>query len=98
MINCELTRIQFNAFLDKKFIYNSRPFMHYLSDYNYSIKDNIKKSLKSFLDFIWDDMMITRNANFDMKFINRELTKYVLDEIPLNRYICTLKYFRYLKK
>ena len=98
MINCELTGIQFNAYLDKRFIYNSRPLMYYLSDYNYSRKDNIKKSLKTFLDFVRDDMIITHNANFDMKFINRELTKYGLDEIPLNRCICTLKYFRNLKK
>ena len=70
MINCELTGIQFNAYLDKRFIYNSRPLMYYLSDYNYSRKDNIKKSLKTFLDFVRDDMIITHNANFDMKFIN----------------------------
>ena len=98
MINCELTGIQFNAYLDKRFIYNSKPLMYYLSDYNYSRKDNIKKSLKTFLDFVGDDMIITHNANFDMKFINRELNKYGLDEIPLNRCICTLKYFRSLKK
>ena len=98
MINSELTGIQFNAYLDQRFIHNSRPLMYYLSDYNYSRKDNIKKSLKTFLDFVKDDMIITHNANFDMKFINRELNKYCLDEIPLNRCICTLKYFRNLKK
>ena len=98
MINSELTGIQFNAYLDKRFIQNARPLMYYLSDYNYSRKDNIKKSLKTFLNFVRDDMIITHNANFDMKFINRELNKYGLDEIPLDRCICTLKYFRNLKK
>ena len=98
MINGELTGIQFNSYLDKRFIYNSKPLLYYLSDYNYSRKDNIKKSLKTFLDFVKNDMIITHNANFDMKFINRELNKYGLEEIPLNRCICTLKYFRNLKK
>ena len=97
MINGELTGMQFNAYLDKRF-YESKPLMYYLSDYNYSRKDNIKKSLKTFLDFVKDDMIITHNAGFDMKFINRELNKYGLKEIPLNRCICTLKYFRNLKK
>ena len=97
MINGELTGIQFNAYLDKRF-YNSQPLMYYLSDYNYSRKDNIKKSLKTFLDFVKDDMIITHNASFDMKFINRELNKFGLEEIPLNRCICTLKYLRNLKK
>ena len=98
MINCELTGMQFNAYLDKRFILNTRPLMYYLSDYNYSRKDNIKKSLRTFLDFVKDDMIITHNASFDMKFINRELNKYGLEEIPLNKCICTLKYFRNLKK
>ena len=97
MIKGELTGMQFNAYLDKRF-YESKPLMYYLSDYNYSRKDNIKKSLKTFLDFVKDDMIITHNAGFDMKFINRELNKYGLKEIPLNRCICTLKYFRNLKK
>ena len=97
MIKGELTGIQFNAYLNKRF-YNSQPLMYYLSDYNYSRKDNIKKSLKTFLDFVRDDMIITHNAGFDMKFINRELSKYGLEEIPLNRCICTLKYLRNLKK
>ena len=97
MIKGELTGMQFNAYLDKRF-YDSQPLMYYLSDYNYSRKDNIKKSLQTFLDFVKDDMIITHNASFDMKFINRELNKFGLDTIPLNRCICTLKYFRNLKK
>ena len=97
MIKGELTGMQFNAYLDKRF-YDSMPLMYYLSDYNYSRKDNIKKSLQTFLDFVKDDMIITHNASFDMKFINRELNKYGLETIPLNRCICTLKYFRNLKK
>ena len=98
MINGELTGLQFNAYLDKRFVQNYRPLMYYLSDYNYSRNDNIKKSLKTFLDFVGDDMIVTHNADFDMKFINRELIKWGLNEIPLDRCICTLKYFRNLKK
>ena len=98
MINSELTGMQFNAYLDQRFNLNTMPLMYYLSDYNYSRKDNIKKSLRTFLDFVKDDMIITHNASFDMKFINRELNKYGLEEIPLNRCICTLKYYRNLKK
>ena len=52
IVNGELTGIQFNAYLHKRFADNSRPLMYYLSDYNYSRVDNIKKSLETFLSFV----------------------------------------------
>ena len=98
MINGELTGIQFNAYLNKRFNENSRPLMYYLADYNYSRKDNIKKSLETFLDFVSDSIVITHNALFDMKFINAELKKYGLRQIPLGQCLCTLRILRNLKK
>lgn len=98
MINGELTGIQFNAYLNKRFNNNTKPLMYYLSDYNYSRKDNIKKSLETFLSFVSDSIVITHNALFDMKFINKELKKYELPEIPLCQCFCTLKMFNNLKK
>ena len=98
MINCELTGIQFNAYLNKRFTDNNQPIMYYLSEYNYSRNNNIKKSLETFLDFVSDSIVITHNASFDMKFINFELKKWGLREIPLNQCICTLKILRNLKK
>ena len=75
MINGELTGIQFNAYLNKRFKESTSPLMYYLSDYNYSRKDNIKKSLETFLSFVSDSIIITHNALFDMKFINEELKR-----------------------
>ena len=98
MINGELTGIQFNAYLNKRFKESTMPLMYYLSDYNYSRKDNIKKSLETFLSFVSDSIIITHNALFDMKFINEELKRWSLPEIPLSHCICTLKILKNLKK
>ena len=98
MLNGELTGIQFNAYLNRRFNENYVPLMYYLSDYNYSRKDNVKKSLETFLDFVSDSIIITHNALFDMKFINAELKKYGLRQIPLGQCICTLRMLRNLKK
>ena len=98
MINGELTGIQFNAYLNKRFKESTSPLMYYLSDYNYSRKDNIKKSLETFLSFVSDSIIITHNALFDMKFINEELKRWSLPEIPLSQCICTLKILKNLKK
>lgn len=98
MINGELTGIQFNAYLNRRFNDHSVPLMYYLSDYNYSREDNVKKSLETFLDFVSDSIVITHNALFDMKFINAELKKYGLRQIPLGQCICTLRILRNLKK
>ena len=98
MINKELTGIQFNAYLNKRFTNNTRPLMYYLSDYNYSRDNNIKKSLETFLSFVSDSIIITHNALFDMKFINEELKRCGLPQIPLGQCICTLKILKNLKK
>ena len=98
MINGELTGIQFNAYLNRRFNEHSLPLMYYLSDYNYSRKDNVRKSLETFLDFVSDSIVITHNALFDMKFINAELKKYGLRQIPLGQCLCTLRILRNLKK
>ena len=98
MINGELTGIQFNAYLNKRFNERSRPLMYYLADYNYSRKDNVKKSLETFLEFVSDSIVITHNALFDMKFINAELKRYGLRQIPLGQCLCTLRILRNLKK
>ena len=98
MINNELTGIQFNAYLHKRFTNNTRPLMYYLSDYNYSRDNNIKKSLETFLSFVSDSIIITHNALFDMKFINEELKRCGLPQIPLGQCICTLKILKNLKK
>ena len=98
MINTELTGIQFNAYLHKRFSDNTRPLMYYLSDYNYSRENNIKKSLETFLEFVSDSIIITHNALFDMKFINAELKRCGLKQIPLSQCICTLRILRNFKK
>ena len=98
MINSELTGIQFNAYLHKRFNKSTKPLMYYLSEYNYSREDNIKKSLETFLSFVSDSIIITHNALFDMKFINEELKRCSLPEIPLGQCICTLKILKNLKK
>ncbi len=98
MINTELTGIQFNAYLHKRYSDNTRPLMYYLSDYNYSRENNIKKSLETFLEFVSDSIIITHNALFDMKFINAELKRCGLKQIPLSQCICTLKILRNFKK
>ena len=98
MINGELTGIQFNAYLHNRQPGRPRPLLYYLADYNYSRKDNIKKSLITFLNFVNECTVITHNAAFDMKFINAELERCELPIIPVEKCICTLNVFRNLKK
>ena len=98
MINCELTGIQFNAYLNRRFKDKTKPIMYYLSEYNYSRNNNLKKSLETFLEFVSDSIIITHNALFDMKFINSELKRCGLREIPYDQCVCTLKFLKNLKK
>ena len=95
MINCELTGIQFNAYLNKRFTDNNQPIMYYLSEYNYSRNNNIKKSLETFLDFVSDSIVITHNATFNMKFINininpKDLHQGIIDVIVYGRVVAKM--------
>jgi len=47
-----------------------------------------------FIDFVGDATLIAHNAKFDMKFINAELKKAGLPEVPLNQSLDTLEIAR----
>jgi len=47
-----------------------------------------------FIDFVGDATLIAHNAKFDMKFINAELKKVGLPEVPLNQSLDTLEIAR----
>jgi DNA polymerase-3 subunit epsilon len=48
------------------------------------------KVAQSFLDFIGDGILVIHNAQFDMKFINAELSWIKLDTLPMERVIDSL--------
>lgn len=52
------------------------------------------KVYKDFLEFIGDSPLVIHNAEFDMKFINSELSKISCPLLPLSRTIDTLKIAR----
>lgn len=45
---------------------------------------------QDFLDFVGDSPLVAHNAKFDMGFINAELRRMRMDEIPEHRFIDTL--------
>ena len=107
MINMELTGIQFHAYFNDDIkeankdenenymnIMEKNDFLFYLSNYFMERKDNNKKLLKQLLNFIGESMVICHNVLFIMKFINKELKRYNLPEIPNNKCICTLRMMR----
>ena len=47
-----------------------------------------------FLAFIGKDTLVIHNADFDMQFLNAELTHHKRKEIPESQAFCTLKYAR----
>jgi len=107
IINMELTGIQFNAFFNDDIketninenenymnMIEKNEYLLYLSNYFIERKDNNKKLLKQLLNFIGESMIICHNVLFVMKFINKELKRYNLPEIPINKCICTLRMMR----
>ena len=107
MINMELTGIQFHAYFNDDIkeankdenenymnMTDKNDYLFYLSNYFMERKDNNKKLLKQLLDFIGESMVICHNVLFIMKFINKELKRYNLPEIPNNKCICTLRMMR----
>ena len=107
MINMELTGIQFHAYFNDDIkeankdenenymnMTDKNDYLFYLSNYFMERKDNNKKLLKHLLNFIGESMVICHNVLFIMKFINKELKRYNLPEIPNNKCICTLRMMR----
>ena len=107
MINMELTGIQFHAYFNDDIketnkdenenymnITENNDFLFYLSNYFMDREDNNKKLLKQLLNFIGESMVICHNVLFIMKFLNNELKRYALPEIPFNKCICTLRMMR----
>jgi DNA polymerase III epsilon subunit-like protein len=107
MINMELTGIQFHAYFNDDIkeankdenenymnMIDKNDYLFYLSNYFMERKDNNKKLLKQLLNFIGESMVICHNVLFIMKFINKELKRYNLPEIPNNKCICTLRMMR----
>ena len=107
MINMELTGIQFHAYFNDDIkeankdenenymnMTDKNDYLFYLSNYFMERKDNNKKLLKQLLNFIGESMVICHNVLFIMKFINKELKRYNLPEIPNNKCICTLRMMR----
>ena len=104
IINCELTGIQFHSYFKnengkiKDYINTknseNNSFFYYLLNYFIEREDYNKKLLQQLLNFIGDSMIICHNALYTIRFINKELKKYNLPEIPINKCICTLRMMR----
>ena len=64
--------------------------IHGLSDEFLNDKPVFSQVAKNFLDFISDAPLVIHNATFDMGFINAELEKVELPQIPSSRAIDTI--------
>ena len=103
MINAELTGIQFQAYFNNennKYNVNIKNnnknnlFSYLLSNYFFEREDNNKKLFQKLLAFIGKSMIICHNALYTIRFINKELKKYNLSEIPIHQCLCTLRIMR----
>ncbi len=98
VINCQLTGIQYNAYIKPRFnpalgkVNNN--FLYYIEDYANERVNNEKEALKDFLRFVGDSTIITHNARFDITFINKSLRENGLDEIDLSKCVCSLQISR----
>jgi DNA polymerase-3 subunit epsilon len=68
--------------------------VHGLSEHFLSTKPIFKDIAEDFLDFIGDSRLIIHNADFDMRFLNAELTHIKKRNIPKSQVFCTLLYAR----
>lgn len=68
--------------------------VHGLSDAFLADKPRFAEIVDEFLEFIGDAPLVIHNAEFDMRFINAELSRLSLQPLPLTRAVDTLKLAR----
>jgi DNA polymerase-3 subunit epsilon len=68
--------------------------VHGLSRERLSIEPVFAEIVQDFLDFIQDAQLIIHNADFDVGFINAELSRLGFPAIPATRATCTVKLTR----
>ena len=91
-----ITGLQFNAYLQQR-NYNpeedlrSRIVHYYLHDYCTEEGVIEKNTLKNFLNFVGDSIIVAHNAVFDSRFINYNLELNNLPKIPNEQFRCTMK-------
>ena len=85
------TGVQFHEYINPERGMPNEAFqVHGLGDDFLRDKPKFAQVGQKFLDFIQDSTLIIHNAAFDMKFLNAELKKIGLPEIPMNRALDTL--------
>ena len=85
------TGVQFHEYINPERGMPDEAFqVHGLGDDFLRDKPKFAQVGQKFLDFIQDSTLIIHNAAFDMKFLNAELKKMGLPEIPMNRALDTL--------
>ena len=57
---------------------------------------NQRNTFSKFLSFIDDNLIVCHNASFDHRFLNRELKYWGFSEIPIERFRCTLRMFKFI--
>ena len=83
------------TFQKKKFNYQGIKRFHYKKrDYHKNFFPGSKEGLKSFLHFVENCLIFSHNAIFDMNNINQELKYWGLDEIPIEKFRCTMRFYK----
>jgi DNA polymerase-3 subunit epsilon len=101
IIDAKITGSQFNAYVRSRenlgdFFWKKNPY-YYIEDYSNEIYELEKFTLQNFLNYVGESIIFAHNANFDANFINSELKKWNITEIPLNRFRCTLQMIKKCK-
>lgn len=75
--------------------------LHNTQFYNQSY-ENVNESellvLRSFIEFIGESLIVAFNAQFHRRFLNKELLRNGLIELPADRFICVMNAFRVVYK
>ena len=93
VINGKITGNFFHTFINKR-DYNY-DFMYFLAEYNYCLEKYEK--LKKFLDFVGNSTIVAHNVRYDIRHINKELSRYNLPKINKNKCICTMIFLKNLQ-
>jgi len=95
MINRVATGNNFHVYINPKRDMPIEAFnVHGLSEQFLSDKPLFKDVADDFLKFIGNDKLVIHNADFDIRFLNAELTWVKKREIKPSQVFCTLKYAR----
>jgi len=67
---------------------------NYYNDFYQDIYQDDRQNLINFINWVGDSLIFAHNATFDMSALNLELKYWGLNEIPINKFRCSMRIFK----